>query len=57
VPRENLGKLTVEEVDTHGWAETLIASNLRQDQDFADQKKAMRHVIEENRDVLRRLAE
>ncbi len=57
MPRENLGKLTVEEVDTHGWAETLIASNLRQDQDFADQKKAMRHVIEENRDVLRRLAE
>ena len=56
--KEILTKLKVEKGDTLYISETTDGIQLTPyDQDFADQMKAARHVMKENRDVLRRLAE
>ena len=58
LPKEILAKLNVEKGDTLYVSETPDGILLSPyDQDFADQMKAARHVMKENRDVLRRLAE
>ncbi|HEY6414410.1 MAG TPA: AbrB/MazE/SpoVT family DNA-binding domain-containing protein [Edaphobacter sp.] len=56
--KEILAKLKVEKGDTLYVSETPDGIQLTPyDQDFADQMKAARSVMKENRDVLRRLAE
>jgi putative addiction module antidote len=56
--KEILAKLNVEKGDTLYVLETPEGIQLTPyDQDFADQMKAARRVMKENRDVLRRLAE
>jgi putative addiction module antidote len=56
--KEILAKLNVEKGDTLYVSETPEGIQLTPyDQDFADQMKAARRVMRENRDVLRRLAE
>ena len=56
--KEILTKLKVEKGDTLYISETPDGIQLTPyDQDFADQMKAARQVMKENRDVLRRLAE
>ncbi len=56
--KEILAKLNVEKGDTLYVSETPEGIQLTPyDQDFADQMKAARRVMKENRDVLRRLAE
>ncbi len=58
LPKELLTKLNVEKGDTLYVSETPDGIQLTPyDQDFADQMKAARQVMRENRDVLRRLAE
>jgi putative addiction module antidote len=58
LPKEILAKLKVEKGDTLYVSETPDGIQLTPyDQDFADQMKAARRVMKENRDVLRRLAE
>jgi putative addiction module antidote len=58
LPKEILAKLKVEKGDTLYVSETPDGIQLTPyDQDFADQMKAARRVMNENRDVLRRLAE
>jgi putative addiction module antidote len=58
LPKELLAKLNVEKGDTLYVSETPDGIQLTPyDQDFADQMKAARRVMKENRDVLRRLAE
>jgi putative addiction module antidote len=58
LPKEILAKLNVEKGDTLYVSETPDGIQLTPyDQDFADQMKAARRVMKENRDVLRRLAE
>ncbi len=58
LPKEILAKLNVEKGDTLYVSETPDGISLSPyDQDFADHMKAARHVMKENRDVLRRLAE
>ena len=56
--KDILAKLNVEKGDTLYVSETPEGIQLTPyDQDFADQMKAARRVMKENRDVLRRLAE
>ena len=56
--KEILTKLNVEKGDTLYISETPEGIELTPyDQDFADEMKAARRVMKENRDVLRRLAE
>jgi putative addiction module antidote len=58
LPKEILAKFNVEKGDILYVSETPDGIQLTPyDQDFADQREAMRHVMKENRDVLRRLAE
>ena len=58
LPKEILAKLNVEKGDTLYVSEIPDGIQLTPyDQDFADQMKAARRVMKENRDVLRRLAE
>jgi putative addiction module antidote len=58
LPKELLTKLKVEKGDTLYVSETPDGIQLTPyDQEFADQMKAARRVMKENRDVLRRLAE
>jgi putative addiction module antidote len=58
LPKELLTKLNVEKGDTLYVSETPDGIQLTPyDQEFADQMKAARQVMKENRDVLRRLAE
>jgi putative addiction module antidote len=58
LPKEILTKLNVEKGDTLYISETPEGIELTPyDQDFADEMKAARRVMKENRDVLRRLAE
>lgn len=57
LPKELLAKLNVEKGDALYVSETADGIQLTPyDQDFADQMKAARRVMKENRDVLRRLA-
>jgi len=56
--KEILAKLNVEKGDTLYVSETAEGIQLTPyDQDFAEEMKAARRVMKENRDVLRRLAE
>lgn len=56
--KEILAKLNVEKGDMLYVSETAEGIQLTPyDQDFADEMKAARRVMKENRDVLRRLAE
>lgn len=58
MPKENQAKLPVEKGDALCVSETPDGIGpTPHDLDFADQRKTMRHVMKENRDVLRRLAE
>ncbi len=58
LPKEILAKLKIDKGDTLYVSETPEGIQLTPyDPDFADQMKAARQVMKENRDVLRRLAE
>ncbi|HWW24162.1 MAG TPA: hypothetical protein VNY78_09670 [Edaphobacter sp.] len=58
MPKEDRAKLNAEKGDTLRVSETPDGIELTPyEQGFADQMKAMKRVMNENRDALRRLAE